>query len=74
MCADLFCLSVTSNYETELWSLPHCAILTMVLNHEDTVAWRPAEGKYLLKYYQGSFFSFRPSRTSHTRRIRANTV
>lgn len=56
MCGDLFCLSVTSNYETELWSLPHCAILIMDLNHEDTVAWRPAEGKYLLKYYQGSFF------------------
>jgi len=27
----------------------------MDLNHEDTVAWRPEKGKYLLKYYQGIF-------------------
>lgn len=61
---DLFCISCMKGFSLsqcriqlgniELWSLPHCAILTMDLNHEDTVAWRPADGKYLLKYYQGS--------------------
>lgn len=37
-------------------SLVHWAVLTIDLNLEDTVAWRPADGKYLLKYFLGNGF------------------